>query len=202
MRFPCEPNALAPGMHRKTSIDANRRIGRQRWFAFVVLLSYAITFAVTDIISELYGRKSAEIAVRSGFLCKIVTVCFLQLCIWAEPADSWRHQEAYQQTFGLAPRILLGGLTAYLISQHLDVWIFHFVRGRTGPKHLWLRNNCSTLVSQFADTLIFVAIAFFGVVPLIPAIVGQYLVKVLIAAVDTVIVYAVVSYVAMRDGSL
>ena len=79
-----------------------------------------------------------------------------------------------------------------MVSQHLDVWIFHKLKQITNGKHLWLRNNLSTLTSQFIDTTIFITISFYGVFPILPAIFGQYLIKVIIALLDTPIVYLAV----------
>ncbi len=168
--------------------------------AAATVFSYAITFTVTDVISEVFGRQAAKVAVRAGFLCMVVAVAFFQVCIWSMPASFWGHQEAYAQTFGMAPRILLGGWTAYLFSQHLDVWIFHRLREWTGGRKLWLRNNGSTLISQLIDTVIFVSIAFGGEMPLLPIIVGQYLIKVTIAAVDTPLVYLAVALMRRNTG--
>ena len=101
-------------------------------------------------------------------------------------------QEAYVLVVGMVPRIVLGSLVAYLISQLHDVWAFHFWKGKTKGKHLWIRNNASTIVSQLIDSVVFVTIAFIGVVPgsvLLMMIVVQYVSKVIIAIVDTPFIY-------------
>lgn len=161
--------------------------------ASATVFSYALTFAFTDSISELFGKKAAKLAVRIGFAGLFLSVVFFYIAIWAPPAEGWPGQDAYAQTLGLSFRLLLGGCTSYLVSQHLDVWLFHRIKSVTGDRHLWLRNNGSTLASQFVDTCIFMSISFGGIFPLLPAILGQYFLKLVIALLDTPVVYMVVS---------
>lgn len=82
-------------------------------------------------------------------------------------------------------------MVAYLISQHHDVWAFNFWKKKTKGKHLWWRNNASTLVSQFLDSVIFVFIAFYGIFDVVPLIIGNYVVKIIIALVDTPFMYGI-----------
>ena len=96
-------------------------------------------------------------------------------------------------------------MLAYLVSQHHDVFAFEFWRRRTGGKHLWLRNNASTIVSQGIDTVLFISIAFAGSVPtsvLLNMILGQCLVKLVIAVIDTPICYGLVSPIRSRNDNL
>ena len=168
--------------------------------ASATVFSYALSFIFTDIISELYGSKRANYAVRIGFIGLLVSVIFFTISIAAPGASFWHNQEAYKTTLGLGPRLLLGGWTAYMVSQHLDVWIFHKLKRMTNGKHLWLRNNGSTLISQFVDTCIFITIAFYGIFPIVPAIFGQYSIKVIIAVLDTPIVYFAVYRIKLYLG--
>lgn len=157
--------------------------------ASATVFSYAFTFLLTDLISELYGKETANFAVRIGFFSLFITVVFFVIAINAPAASFWHGQEAYEATLGLGPRILAGGWLAYIISQHLDVWIFHKIRSITGERHMWLRNNASTVISQFLDSCIFITVAFYGIFPIFEAILGQYLLKVVIAIIDTPIFY-------------
>jgi queuosine precursor transporter len=156
-------------------------------------LFYAITFPCTDLLSECWGRDKARKIVIIGFLANILIVIFTWIAVAMPPADFWaENQEAFATLFGFVPRIVLGSMVAYLFSQLHDVWSFHFWRHKTKNKHLWLRNNASTITSQLIDTIIFVTIAFAGTMPmsaLISIMIGQYIVKVVIAAVDTPIIY-------------
>ncbi len=121
---------------------------------------------------------------------------FSQLAIKLPAADFWvENNDAYKVVLGIVPRIILGSLCSYTVSQYHDIWAFHFWKKLTKNKFLWLRNNLSTITSQFIDTLIFVTIAFYGSVPnniLISMVIGQFLIKLLIAIVDTPIVYLLV----------
>lgn len=154
---------------------------------------YAITFLCTDIISECWGKEQAKKVVWVGFLANILIVVFIGIAVFAPPADFWsKNQEAFASLLGLVPRIVLGSMVAYVVSQLHDVWAFHFWRKVTLNKHFWLRNNLSTMTSQLIDSVIFVSISFYGTMPnsiLFSVIVGQYIVKLVIAAVDTPFAY-------------
>jgi uncharacterized integral membrane protein (TIGR00697 family) len=155
------------------------------------VIVYATSFLVTDILCELYGKRKALEAVWSGFLASILLVIAVEIAIaWPAPAW-WQGQAAFESTLTLTGRIVLGSLVAYLISQNWDVLVFHRIKEKTAGKHLWLRNNASTMTSQALDTVIFISLAFYGVLPVVPLIIGQYLVKLIIAAIDTPFLYAV-----------
>ena len=156
------------------------------------VLAYCITFVVTDVISEMWGRERANRVVFSGFITLLVTFLLIRLALWWDAAPFWRDQGAFSAVLGSTSRIIIASFIAYLASQYHDVWAFHIWRKVTEERHLWLRNTASTVVSQFIDTLIFITIAFYGTMPVFPLIKGQYLIKVLIAILDTPFVYLVV----------
>ena len=166
--------------------------------ASAVVIPYALSFLFTDLISGIFGRDQAKMAVRIGFVGLILSVSLFMLAIYAPAAPFWKHQSSYENVLGIAPRLLAGGWLSYLVSQHLDVWIFHTLKKITKGKHLWLRNNLSTMVSQLIDTCIFVTIAFYGQFPLWPAILGQYLIKIIIALLDTPIMYLATKIIRNR----
>jgi uncharacterized integral membrane protein (TIGR00697 family) len=155
------------------------------------VIVYATSFLITDILCEFYGKKKALEAVCGGFLASILLVLAVKVAIAWPPAPFWTGQEAFQSTLQLTERIVLGSLVAYVISQNWDVRVFHKLKEMTGGRHLWLRNNVSTMTSQALDTVIFITIAFYGVLPVVPLIVGQYIVKLVIAALDTPFIYGV-----------
>lgn len=157
------------------------------------VLIYALTFVINDVVAEIWGQKRMNWLVFVGFMTSVVVAFFVKLAIWLPAAPFWQDQEAYQVVLDSNLRLTIAGMVAYLISQYHDVWAFHFWKRLTAGRHLWLRNTASTIVSQLLDTLIFVTIAFYGVIPhLGPMIVGQYLVKLLIALLDTPLVYGMV----------
>ncbi len=136
------------------------------------ILVYSATFLITDLLSEIWGKKEAHQAVWAGFYANILLVISVWIAIaWQAAPFATEFSDKFAEVLALTPRIVLGSMIAYLISQHHDVWAFNFWKERTKGKHLWLRNNASTLVSQFIDSIIFVTIAFAGILPIVPLIV-------------------------------
>lgn len=162
---------------------------------------YSSTFLATDIISENHGKKEAKKAVWIGFFILISTTIVMQLTLHFIPHESDTLSPALNQIFGLLPRIAIASLIAYLISQHHDVWAFEFWKKVFKGKHLWIRNNFSTMTSQLLDNVIFTWIAFVGFFGLfgwtqvftwgiiIQIFLVSYAMKWLVAVVDTPFVY-------------
>jgi hypothetical protein len=160
------------------------------------ILPYPITFLVTDLISELYGQKKANLVVIAGFFASMVVLLFLWLGgqFNAIP-DSIVTDEVYNSVFRNAWRIIAASMVAYLFSQVVDVRIFHFWKKLTNGKHLWLRNNASTVVSQLLDTILVICILFFGVWgtdQIFSAIIDGWTFKMLMALIDTPIIYGII----------
>jgi hypothetical protein len=154
------------------------------------VIAYSSSFLLTDMLSEFYGEREARKAVWAGFLASIVLALSVTIAIAWEPAPFWPDQASFESILGNTPRIVLASLVAYLASQHHDVKSYAWWR-RHFPHHLWLRNNASTVVSQAIDTVLFISIAFYGLFPIGSMIVGQYLVKLIIAVMDTPFIYSV-----------
>ena len=160
------------------------------------ILPYPLTFLVTDLISELYGQKKANIVVFSGFVASMFVLLFLWLGgqFNAIP-DSIVNDDTYNNVFQNAWRIIAASMIAYLFAQFIDVRIFHFWKRLTNGKHLWLRNNGSTIASQLVDTTLVVMILFVGVWEssmIVSAIIDGWLFKMLMAAIDTPIIYGII----------
>ena len=160
------------------------------------ILPYPLTFLVTDLISELYGQKKANIVVFSGFVASMFVLLFLWLGgqFNAIP-DSIVNDDTYNKVFQNAWRIIAASMIAYLFAQFIDVRIFHFWKRLTNGKHLWLRNNGSTIASQLVDTTLVVMILFVGVWEMsniVSAIIDGWLFKMLMAAIDTPIIYGII----------
>ena len=160
------------------------------------ILPYPLTFLVTDLISELYGQKKANIVVFSGFVASMFVLSFLWLGgqFNAIP-DSIVNDDIYNNVFQNAWRIIAASMIAYLFAQFIDVRIFHFWKRLTNGKHLWLRNNGSTIASQLVDTTLVVMILFVGVwepSKIVSAIIDGWLFKMLMAAIDTPIIYGII----------
>lgn len=157
------------------------------------VIVYASTFLLTDIVSEKWGKQQARKAVWAGFYANIVLVVAVFIAVkWPSAPFAKDYSDQFASVLGLVPRIVLASMVAYLLSQHHDVFAFHFWKDRTGGKYLWLRNIASTAVSQAIDTVVFITIAFYGVMDIVPLLIGQYVVKLIIAGVDTPFIYGVV----------
>lgn len=174
-------------------------------------LAIAILFFTSDCYTELYGRRNAQIMVNVGFAMNFILLALAWSTILAPAAPSSVDPVAFANVIGASTNIVLGSLIAYLISQNWDVIVFHAIREYTNGAHLWLRNIASTASSQLLDTIVFVGIAFYaaplllGVGNPLPTsvvvglIIGQYLLKLLIAILDTPVIYAVVGYIRSRE---
>lgn len=173
-------------------------------FGFVTSLGniiYSSIFLATDILNENYGKKEAQKAVWLGFFILLFTALFFQLTLKFIPDESDFISPAMQDLFGFFPRIMVASLTAYLISQLFDVWVFDGLRKKTKGKHLWLRNNVSTVLSQILDNTIFVSIAFVGFFGLfgwkqifewnvvLQIFFVSIIMKYIVAALDTIVIY-------------
>jgi len=173
-------------------------------------LAYALTFFASDCYSELYGRRPAQLMVNAGFALNFVVLVLVFSTLRA-PGANPEFAATFEAALAPSVNIVLGSLAAYLVSQNWDVFVFHTIREYTGRSQLWLRNLVSTASSQAIDTVIFVGIAFYlaprllEVGPALPTnvlvglIVGQYLLKLLIALLDTPVVYLVVKLIDRVD---
>lgn len=160
------------------------------------ILPYPITFLVTDLISELYGQKKANRVVISGFIASMFVLLFLWLGgQFSAIPDSVVSDQTYNAVFRNAWRIIAASMVAYLFAQFVDVRIFHFWKKLTNGKHLWLRNNGSTIASQLIDTTLVISILFLGVWDMnqiVRGILDGWLFKMLMAFIDTPIIYGVI----------
>jgi uncharacterized integral membrane protein (TIGR00697 family) len=178
-------------------------------------LAYALTYFASDCVTELYGKRSAQVMVNIGFLMNFVLLALVWSTIWAPAAPSSAvAPETFRRVLGASTSIVLGSLVAFLVSQNWDVIVFHRLREATNGTRLWLRNIGSTATSQIIDTVLFVGIAFviapyvLGTGSALPTslvvqlIIGQYLLKLLIAVLDTPFVYAVVGFVRSNQPEI
>lgn len=153
-------------------------------------IMYASIFLATDLLAEHYGKKEAFKAVRVGFFFAIVAMLMSQFALHYSPNDFDFAHSAFETLFTLTPRIVLASLGTYLITQHLDIWIFHRIKEKTGESYLWLRNNVSTIVSQLIDSFLFTYLAFYGVFEgLLEIALFTFIIKMGIALLDTPFMY-------------
>lgn len=165
------------------------------------IVAYWFTFPVTDVVGELYGRRLALSFVAFGLVANVLIVFLSQVAVALPPSPFYEDQAALETVLDAVPLIVFASLAAYLLAQVNDVLVFDRVRRLTGGRHLWLRNNLSTMSSQFIDSLTFNGIAFFAfaaermpVGEFVAMTVGYWLFKVGIAVVDTPVVYLLVHW--------
>ncbi|TDI79042.1 MAG: VUT family protein [Bacteroidetes bacterium] len=171
----------------------------------VGILPYPITFLITDIVSEVYGKKKANRMVTVGIFASFFSLLIVLLADAAPAmAESPINDELFTKVFGATAVAVFASMTAYLLAQYFDIKIFHFWKRVTKGKHLWLRNNFSTFLSQFVDTftVLFLLCSFgkiswnlFGTLLL-----SGFLFKILIAAFDTPFLYAAVFALRKKFG--
>lgn len=160
------------------------------------VLCYAVTYLMTDVIGERYGREQAEKTVLYGLVCQVICTALIALTC-ALPGTDGAEDAAFDEVFRSGVWFTVAGIAAYLVSQSVDVVLFHAIRDRMmakGKRCKWLWNNISTLVSQMVDTIVYVGIGF-GLVQrspiglLVQMAVGQMIVKAALAIADTPIFY-------------
>ena len=163
------------------------------------VLPYPITFLITDILSEIYGKKKTARIVWAGFGASLFVLGVLLLAqqftaIAGSPVDD----ETFNKVFGNSWRVIFASMIAYLCAQLIDVRIYHFWKEKTAGKHLWLRNNFSTVFSQLVDTTLVVCVLFLGVrshSEIIQFILDGWLFKILCAFIDTPLLYASTAFI-------
>lgn len=171
----------------------------------VGILPYPITFLITDLISEIYGKKKANQIVTAGIFASFFSMGIVLLAAYVpaitnSPVDNG----TFNKVFALSPIAVLASMLAYLFAQYVDIAIYHFWKRLTHGKHLWLRNNFSTFLSQFIDTFTVVSLlCLFKVLPwsmFYGLVVSGFLFKVLIAFLDTPFLYFFVYLLRKRFG--
>ncbi len=162
----------------------------------VAFLIVPLSFLVTDIVTEVYGRKKARELVMSGVITLIVFLFFIILFVALPPASRFTQNEEYKAIFGTSGRIVLASITAFLLSEYHDVWAFWFWRKKTKGKMLWLRTNLSSALSMIIDTFAFMFLAFYMLTPkftagfVIQMIIPYLMFKIIWGALSSPLVYA------------
>lgn len=164
--------------------------GFAEFFAPGAVLIFSVTFLLTDIVNEKWGKREVYRMIGLGFFAQLAFIVFSYLVLHAVGAPFFTNQEAYEAIFGVVPRIAAAGLVAFLISEILDANVFQWLRDWTGGKHLWMRNVFSSLPAMAIDSVVFVTFAFWGAMPLLPLIIGLTVTKWLVAVVDIPFMYA------------
>ena len=160
----------------------------------VGILPYPITFLITDLISEIYGKKRANDVVVVGIFASLFSLLIIFIGMKV-PATSWSqvNDKMFDTVFGNSAIAVFASMLTYLFAQFIDIQIYHFWKQKTKGKHLWLRNNFSTWFSQFVDTFtIIFLLCSFGIIDwanFAGLVISGFLFKVLVAAFDTPFLY-------------
>ena len=163
----------------------------------VGILPYPITFLITDLISEIYGKIAANRVVTAGIFASFFSMGILLIADYVPAMESSPVDNAtFTQVFSLSPLAVLASMIAYLLAQFVDIRIYHFWKKLTNGKMLWLRNNFSTFASQFLDTFSVVCLlSVFGVLPwdlFFGLVLSGFIFKVIVALLDTPLLYLLV----------
>jgi queuosine precursor transporter len=164
-------------------------LGFTTFFAPAAVLIFSVTFLLTDVVNERFGKAETQRMVGIAVIAQIALVLFSYLVLHAEGAPFFQNQAAFEAVFGAVPRLVLASLIAFYVSENVDVHLFHWLRQWTGGKHLWVRNALSSLPAMFLDSVLFVTIAFYGVMPILPLIIGLTVIKWLVGIVDIPFMY-------------
>lgn len=161
------------------------------------IIPYPVTFLVTDIVSEIYGRRMANRVVLAGLFASLFMLGIIIVASYAPATDFSPISDAqFETVFGFTFVAVAASLIAYLLAQFLDVQIFHFWKRKTKGKHLWFRNNASTFSSQFVDTFtVLLLLCTFDVIEwqlFGLLLLNGYMFKVMVALLDTPVIYIMV----------
>jgi uncharacterized integral membrane protein (TIGR00697 family) len=159
-------------------------LGFHRFFAPASVFIYPFVAQAIDMINEAYGRRKAHLAIIIAFITQVLLVIFIVLVNSLSPAPFFPYEEAWQKMFALGIRITAASWVAFIVCQNLDAYVFAWLKQRY-EKRVWLRSVTSDCLDLTIDSLIFVTLAFYGVMPIVPLIIGQIVSKNIIGFLDT-----------------
>lgn len=169
-------------------------------FGFLTLdagtILFPLAYVFGDILTEVYGFARARRVIWIGFFCNILMAAIFMIVTILPPAADWPNQKAFEAILGLTPRIVAASMIAYFAGEFLNSFVLAKLKLKTKGKYLWSRTIGSTLVGQLVDTLLFIAIAFWGIFPLpvlISIFISNYIFKVAVEVGFTPITYLIVN---------
>lgn len=164
---------------------------------------FPISYICGDVLTEVYGYRRARQVIWLGFACNLLAVSAIWGAQVLPGAAFWDAQAAYERILGFTPRLLLASFCAYLVGEFANAFVLARMKVLTQGRMLWARTIGSTIVGQGLDSLVFVSVAFLGIIPvagLAAAILTQWLVKVAYEALATPLTYAVVNFLKREEG--
>jgi hypothetical protein len=153
------------------------------------VLVFSLTYLMTDIVNEKFGRKETQKMILIAFVSQIAMVFFFWLGVKLPPAPFWQIQGTWEQIFNLVPRITLASWVAFLITENFDAYVYSWFKKLTKGRYLWIRNSFSSIPALLLDSLIFIPLAFLGIMPILPLIIGQTAVKWLVGLINIPFMY-------------
>lgn len=172
------------------------------YFLPVAVILFPITYIIGDILTEVYGYAAARRVIWTGFACNLIAVIAIYISIHIPAAPFFAHQSAYADILGFTPRLLVASFVAYLIGQFANSLVLAKMKIATNGKHLWTRTIGSTIVGEGLDSLVFISLAFWGVMPGVAIgtlILTQWIFKMLFETVATPITYLVIGYLKKSE---
>jgi len=151
---------------------------------------YALTFTLLDLINERLGKRGARQVIGTAFCANLLLAAYAQLTVWLPAPAFFDGQAAVVRVLGATPRIVAASLIAYLVASLVDAEVFAWWRARVGG-YRWVRVLVSNALSTGLDSAVFVTLAFAGVLPVLPLVVGQYLVKMGVTVVSLPLIYMI-----------
>ncbi len=169
---------------------------------------FASTFLCTDILSEYFGKEKARQNILIGFCAFLFMTILMVITIGFKPSSADWSQESLSNVFTPMTRFFIASMIAYLVSQYFDVWFYNFLKNKNSNKNLWLRNNLSTIASSLVDNTVFSIFAWILLNPepvsiynvIMIYILGTYLLRILIALLDTPFIYIAKFFIKKTDA--
>lgn len=185
-------------------------IGATKLIAFGPIITdggaflFPLAYVIGDVLSEVYGLRAARRAILLGFVMLVIAAVTFLLVQVSPPAEGYDNQAAFEAVLGFVPRIVVASICGYLVGQLLNAYVLVRIKERTAEKALWLRLIGSTVVGEFADTLVFCTIAFYGVITgaeFVNYVIVGYLYKTLLEVVLLPLTYPVIGWIKRREPS-
>ena len=174
------------------------------WFTFDGgTLLFPLSYIFGDILTEVYGYKKARSVIWLGFFMALLMSLVFIIVGKLPSAQGWNNQSAYDLILGLTPRIVFASLVAYTCGEFSNSYILAKMKILTKGKKLWARTIGSTIVGEFVDSILFIIIAFFGILPnslLVTLIISNYIFKTSIEVIFTPITYKVVNFLKKKEN--
>lgn len=173
------------------------------WVLPAGTIIFPVSYILGDVLTEVYGFHRARQVIWLGFVCNLVAVGAISLAMVLPAAGFWDGQSAFERILGYTPRLLAASFAAYLVGEIANAYVLARMKIATQGRWLWMRTIGSTVVGQGLDSMVFVSIAFAGILPpgvLVTAVITQWLVKSLYEALATPITYWVVNHLKRKEG--